>query len=125
MSPRVPDHVSALALSALLVSAGTTHLAKPQLFDPLVPRWLPGRRRAWSLGSGVAEVAVGIGVAVPRSRRLAATAAAALFVAVFPGNLTMAWRWRHRPPRQQAVSLGRLPLQWPLVRWALAVREAA
>jgi uncharacterized membrane protein len=49
-------------------------------------------------------------------------AAAALFVAVWPGNLTMAWRARRASPARKAVAWGRLPLQLPLI--AVAVRIA-
>ena len=62
-------------------------------------------------------------VAAPRTRRLGATAAAALFVGVFPANVQMACDWSDRPPAARAVAWGRLPLQVPLVAWALAVRR--
>ena len=44
--------------------------------------------------------------------------AQALFLGVWPGNAWMAWRWRRRPWPAQLVSLGRLPLQVPLIRAA-------
>jgi uncharacterized membrane protein len=51
--------------------------------------------------------------------------AAVLFVAVFPANIQMAVDWRSRPIADQAIAYGRLPLQIPLVLWALAVRRAS
>lgn len=114
-------------LAVLLAAAGVTHAVRPQVYDPLVPRWL-GAPRPWVLGSGVAEVACAVGLAVPRTRRAAALATAALFVGVFPGNVQMAVTAVRSPKAStayRAVSLARLPLQVPLVRWALRVSRAA
>jgi uncharacterized membrane protein len=115
----------AAALAALCVGAGITHFAAPRPYDSIVPRALPGEPRTWTHLSGIAEVAVGVAVAVPRTRRLGATLAAALFVAVFPANVTMAWRYRTKPAKARAVAYGRLPLQVPLVLWALRVRRSS
>jgi len=52
-------------------------------------------------------------------------AAAALFVAVFPANVQMAWDWRRRPWPYRAIAFGRLPLQAPMVAHALRVRREA
>ena len=117
-------HVGAGALAALLTTTGALHLAVPAPFDAVVPRRLPGTPRFWTLASGVAELGVAAAVAAPRTRRLGATAAAGLFVAVFPANVQMARDWSDRHPAARAVAWGRLPLQVPLVAWALAVRRA-
>jgi uncharacterized membrane protein len=97
-------------------------MLRPRTFDPIVPRPLPPR--ATTYASGVAELAIAAGLAVPRTRRIAGLAAAALFVAVFPANLKMARDLLDDPssPRpMRIVSLLRLPLQLPLISWALAV----
>lgn len=109
-------------LAALLAGVGTLHLVRPEAFDGLIPDFLP-RPRAWTYGSGVAELAVAAAVGNPGTRRRGGFAAAALFVAVFPGNLWMVVE----PggfPRWAAVV--RLPLQVPLVLWGVQVgRNAA
>ncbi|MFC5380889.1 hypothetical protein [Aquipuribacter nitratireducens] len=112
-------------LAALLVGAGVLHVLRPRVFDAIVPRWLPPSQRFWTLASGVAEVGTGLAVAHPRTRRLGGLAAAGLFVAVFPGNLWMAWLWRRRPWPYRAAALARLPLQAPLVAWGVRVSRAA
>ncbi|MGC5627051.1 MauE/DoxX family redox-associated membrane protein [Georgenia sp. Z1344] len=112
---------SAHLLAALLAAAGTTHLVAPGPFDQIVPRQLPGSARAYTYTSGVAELAVAALLAAPRTRQLGGTAAAALFVAVFPANLQMAWDWRHRSAPARAIAYGRLPLQAVLIRQALRV----
>ncbi|MER6571766.1 DoxX family protein [Streptomyces sp. NPDC001093] len=112
---------SPLLLAGLLAAAGVAHFAAPRRFDATIPRALPGSPRAWTYGSGVAELALAAGIAVPRTRTVAAKAAAAFFVGVFPANVQMAVDWRHRPAPLRTAALARLPLQVPLVLWARGV----
>jgi uncharacterized membrane protein len=109
-SPRSP-----LLLAGLLTTAGVAHFAAPRSFDAIVPKALPGEPRTWTYASGAVELALAAGLALPKTRRTAALATAAFFVGVFPANVQMAVDWRHRPARQKAAALGRLPLQLPLV----------
>lgn len=101
---------------------GLLHFAVPNPFDALIPNWLPGAARAWTYGSGVAELVTAGLIAAPATRRRGALVAAGLFVGVFPGNVQMAVDWADRSILEQAVAYGRLPLQLPLIVWAL--REA-
>ena len=112
----------AYGLAALLAVAGTTHFAVPRFYDAIVPHRMPGSPRGWTLVSGAVELACAASVAHPRTRRLGATAAAVLFVVVFPANVQMAVDWHSRPLPDRLIAYGRLPLQIPLVIWALKVR---
>ncbi len=111
--------VLAWALAVLLLTTGTDHFLSPSGFEAIVPRFL-GSPALWVRASGVAELAVAVGLAVRRTRRAAAIAAVILFVAVFPANIKMALDsgsgrgWTNQP----WVAWGRLPLQIPLVIWA-------
>ncbi|WP_031048888.1 DoxX family protein [Streptomyces sp. NRRL F-5650] len=116
---------SPLLLAGLLATAGVAHFAQPRPFDAIVPRSLPGTPRTWTYASGVAELALAAGLALPRTRRTAALGAAAFFAGVFPANVKMAWDWRHRPAPLRAAALGRLPVQVPLVLWARAVAQGS
>jgi uncharacterized membrane protein len=114
------------ALAALLVGAGVTHFAVPAFYDAMIPENLPGDPRTWTYGSGVVELAVGVAVLVPSTRRYGALAAAGLFVGVLPGNVKMAIDARRSD--SAAYRLGtvlRLPVQVPLISWALRVRRRA
>jgi uncharacterized membrane protein len=112
------------ALAGFLAFAGVTHFVVPQFFDQFVPESLPGTQRDWTYGSGVAELATAAVVAAPRTRRLGAGLAALLFVAVFPANVKMAIDWSDRSLPERLAAYGRLPLQIPLVLWALRVRRS-
>lgn len=116
---------SPLLLAGLLAGAGVAHFAAPRTFDAIVPRALPGSPRTWTYASGVAELALAAGVALPATRKAAALATAAFFVGVFPANVKMAVDWRRRPAPLKAAAIGRLPLQIPLVLWARGVARNA
>ena len=126
---RISRHGALVAgLTVLLGSSGTLHLVKPQTFDGIVPKSLPGKARTWTYVSGVAELATAAALAGPRTRRFGGTLAALLFVAVFPANVRMArsyLRSSKTTSTQKAIGLVRLPLQIPLVLAGLAVRRGA
>ncbi|MDQ6910645.1 MAG: hypothetical protein M3Z84_07695 [Actinomycetota bacterium] len=115
----------ALGLSALLTGAGVVHLATPGVYEGIIPQPLPGSPMAWVLASGVAELACAALVANRLTRRAGATLTAILFVVLFPANIQMAVDWRSRPGVDPLLAFARLPLQVPLVLWALHVRRRA
>lgn len=118
------SQVPALGLGGLFTATGITHFVLPRFYQAIIPAWLPGTPRAWTLASGAAELACALALWVPATRRAGATAAAILLVVVFPANIKMAVDWRHRSVLEQLIAYGRLPLQVPLVAWALWVRRA-
>ena len=111
-------------LAGFLTVAGLAHLVVPSFFRPLIPEQL-GEPDPWVYGSGAAEIAVGVALIPTRTRRVAAFTAAALFVVVFPGNLQMAWDARDAGGTERVLTLLRLPLQIPLIWWALHVAARA
>lgn len=106
-------------LAALLfVGVGISHFTHADLFVGIMPPWLP-----WHLElvwiSGFFEIAGGIGLLVPRTRRAASWGLIALLIAVFPANIHMAL---HQVPlgdmQPNPVALwGRLPLQAVFIAW--------
>ena len=69
--------------------SGVVHLVRPEVYEPLMPAWVPKHREV-ILASGVAELACAAGLAVPATRRTAGWASALLLLGVFPGNVKMA-----------------------------------
>ncbi len=114
---------AAYGLAALLVTSGTAHFVVTDAFAKIVPSAL-GHAREWVLGSGVVELACAAGLVLPRTRRAAGIATAVLFVAVFPANVTMALDSVGRSNAYRAAVYARLPLQLPLLGWALWVGRA-
>jgi uncharacterized membrane protein len=111
----------AFRIAALLFGVGTLHFVAPKQFDGIIPVELPGSARFYTYASGVAEIAVGALLLPLQTRRLAALAAAALFLAVFPGNINMVRLWWDKPWPMRIIALARLPLQIPMITTALKI----
>ncbi len=122
---RTSAHRSALFTGLALTGMGALHFAKPEPFERLIPEQLPGTARQWAIGSGYAELATAALLLVPGTRKLGGVAATALFIGVWPGNMKMAWDWRHRPIEKQLIPLGRLPLQIPMIASAVKIAKYA
>jgi uncharacterized membrane protein len=110
---------SVLGLAGIFAVSGTIHLVKPEVYEPLMPSWVPAHREI-IFASGVAELACAAGLVVPHTRRLTGYASAALLLAVYPGNVKMADDARRsRSTRFKAIAYARLPLQAPMIKAAL------
>jgi uncharacterized membrane protein len=125
LNSRARRPTAAAGLVVLLTSTGVLHFAAPASFDGIVPEQMPGAPRTWTHLSGMAELLIAALIAVPRTRRVGGLLAALLFVAVFPANVKMAIDWSDRSALMRALAYGRLPLQIPLVLWALLVYRRA
>ncbi|MCW2686528.1 MAG: rane protein [Mycobacterium sp.] len=112
-------------MGGILVFMGVSHFAVPKPFDDIVPAELPGSARFYTYASGVAEVATGALLLTPRTRRLGALAAIALFLSVFPANVNMVRLWWGKPWPMRVGAIARLPLQIPMITEALKVRRNA
>ena len=112
--------VSLYGMAAFYAFAGINHFRAPEFYLPIMPPWLPWHEQLVFL-SGVAELVIGIGLLIPRTRVLAAWGAIALLIAVFPANLHMAFADVPvgDPPQSAGVLRWvRLPLQLVLIAWA-------
>jgi uncharacterized membrane protein len=120
---RDTGQTAAYRIAALLLGIGTVHFLAPKPFDDIIPVELPGSPRFYTYASGVAELVIGALLLPRRTRRAAATAAAALFVGVFPGNVNMVRLWWDKPWPMRIAALARLPLQIPMITTALKIRR--
>jgi uncharacterized membrane protein len=112
-------------LVAGFAGSGVVHLVKPEVYEPLMPAWVPAHREV-ILASGIAELVCALGMAVPATRRLAGWASAALLLGIWPGNLQMALdSSRSSSSVFKVAAWGRMPLQVPMIRAALAAARSA
>jgi uncharacterized membrane protein len=108
-----------VGLAAILGISGFIHLGKPEVYEPIMPSMVPAHREV-IFASGVAEILCAAGLLVPRLRKPAGWASAALLLAVYPANLKMAGDAAHTDSTGfKAIAWGRLPLQIPMIRTAL------
>jgi uncharacterized membrane protein len=105
-------------LANLFIAAGVNHFEMPRVYERIVPPLLRGHSKRIVQISGVAEIAGGVGVLVPATRRISGLGLIALLAAVFPANLHMARASEdfRRIPRWALY--GRLPLQPLMMLWA-------
>ena len=117
-------HPLCYVMGALYIVAGVMHFVIPDVYVQIVPPAFPRALELVYL-SGVAEVALGIGVILPQTRRVAAWGLVALLIAIFPANVYMATSgvvltggptFIHDP--SETVRWARLPLQVVLILWA-------
>lgn len=107
--------------------AGTAHFVVPRYYGRIVPRIL-GHECFWVRASGFAELGCAALLARPRTSAFGGWATAALFVVVFPANVQMALdgglAGAGFPANSATLAWLRLPLQVPLILWAMTVARA-
>lgn len=118
-------------IGAFFITTGVLHFVRAQTFENITPDYLPAHL-ALVLISGVAEFAGGVGLLIPRFRRLAGLGLIVLLIVIFPANIDMLVH-----SDEQSISepllWARLPLQPLLIWWVyraslrrpLAVRRQA
>ena len=113
-------------VAMVFVTAGVLHFAIPAPYIAIVPPWLPAAPTLVAV-SGLAEIAGGIGVLDPRTKRLAGWGLIALLIAVFPANVYMlqAAMTRGAHPAWVLALWLRLPVQLLLVWWVWRVAARA
>ncbi len=106
-------------LAVLMIIAGFLHFAIPTPFIKIVPGFLP-YPAALVYISGVFEILLGIGLFFPATRWISAWGLVALFIAVYPANLNMAFNHIKLTgiPDSWWLHGFRLPFQFVLIAWA-------
>ena len=109
-----------IVFAGIFVVSGFLHFFRPAPYVRIMPPMLP-----WPLAlvriSGAAEILGGAGLLLRKFRRAAAYGLTLLLVAVFPANVCMAVTHIAFPGLmgEAWVQWVRLPLQLPLIAWAL------
>ncbi len=123
MHSRLKTSLMALAASFFIL-AGSLHFVRTESYLKIMPPYVP-----WHLAmvyvSGAAEIAGGLGLAFPATRRAAAWGLVALLIAVFPANVYMAANHIQvgDTPIAQSLLWARLPLQAVFIWWVLYVQS--
>lgn len=111
-----PKH---LVLGAFWIAAGLNHFRTPRVYDAIMPPPLKRWDRPLTYASGVAEVAGGVAVLHPKTRRFGRWWIVATLAGVYPANIQMALN----PARYEQIPAwalwARLPLQFVAAWWAV------
>jgi uncharacterized membrane protein len=108
------------------LGAGFLHFVHPAPYLKIMPPWIPWHPAMVFL-SGVAEMAGGLGLMIPRLRRAAAWWLVAVLIAVFPANVYMATAHIQMTvrPMPDWIAWARLPVQAVLIWWVLWCTRSA
>ena len=104
------------ALGVTFIAAGVLHFLKPRMYEAIVPDYLPAHREL-VYASGVAELAGGLGVLHPKTRRFAGWWLIATLLAIFPANVEMAVNAERFRKIPKPLLWARLPVQGALIAW--------
>lgn len=107
-----------VVMAILYLAAGAMHFLATEKYMAIMPGYLPAHRELVYV-SGAAEMLGGVGLLPERTRRAAAWGLVLLLVAVFPANVTMITEHERFPNVPLWAAWLRLPLQLPLIWWAL------
>ena len=119
--------ISCVLLGVFFTVAGIAHFVTPETYLPLMPDYLPWHLPLIHL-SGLAEIAGGLALLVPKFHKLAGWWLIAVLIGVFPANIHMLVN--DVPlggnPVPDWILWARLPLQFVLIAWIWwsAVRKA-
>jgi uncharacterized membrane protein len=100
----------------LFMAAGAMHFVRPAMYEQIVPPQL-GHAGVLVAISGLAEIAGGLGLLIPRTRRAAGFGLIALLLAVWPANIYMAVESARFAAAPAWILWARVPLQVAMVWW--------
>lgn len=104
-------------LCALLVLAGVNHFVNPGFYVRLMPPYLPWHQSLVYL-SGVAEVALGLALVIPKASKPAAWGIIGMLVIFLIVHVHMVVNAEAYPEVHVGLLWARLALQLPLIAWA-------
>jgi uncharacterized membrane protein len=113
-----PGRRSLWGLAGFFIASGVNHFVMPKPYEQIVPPSRRAEAKRLVVISGVAEIAGGVGVLLPATRKLSGLSLIALLAAIFPANLYMAREPEHFPKIPRWALLARLPLQPAAMIWA-------
>ncbi len=122
------DRSLRLGLAAFLGGMTVLHVVQHEAFESMVPSWLPGNRVAWNAVATVAEGTSAALLVREDSAEVGAYLAAATMVGVYVSNVEAVRMGGYPVPGwlgTRAAAIARLPLQVPLLGWALRVATRA
>ena len=108
---RVLPHLVAIPLGLAFAWIGLLHFRNPEPFEAIVPAYL-GWPRFWNFASGAMEIAFGLGLVLPPTRRWSARVLVLLVLAMSLANLNM---WVNDLPFNGT----RLSTRGHIIRWII------
>lgn len=106
--------------AAFLIFGGINHFIKPEMYAPFIHDFLPSL--AINYLTGIAEIAVGVGVFIPRYRSMATFGILLMMLVFLPLHVFDVFKENPAIGSHQAALI-RLPLQFVLIAWAWFIHK--
>ncbi|MFN3490113.1 MAG: MauE/DoxX family redox-associated membrane protein [Emticicia sp.] len=103
-----------------LIFGGINHFIKPEMYAPFIPEFLPSL--AVNYLTGIIEIAVGVGVFIPRYRSLATLGILIMMLVFLPLHVFDVFKENPAIGSHQAALI-RLPVQFLLIAWAWFIHK--
>ena len=81
-------HILSIILGIFFINVGIGHFIEPEWFEPIVPAIL-GDPTFWVLLTGAMEIALGIGIIIPQTRKYSGLLMTLFLISVYWANLNM------------------------------------
>ena len=105
---------------AFLIFGGINHFIKPEMYAPFIPDFLPNL--AINYLTGIVEIAVGVGVFIPRFRSIATLGILIMMLVFLPLHIFDVFKENPAIGSHQ-VALIRLPVQFLFIAWAWFIHK--
>ncbi len=103
-----------------MIFGGVNHFIKPEMYAPFIPDFLPSL--AVNYLTGIVEIAVGVGVFIPRFRSMATLGILLMMLVFLPLHIFDVFKENPAIGSHQAALI-RLPLQFVLIAWAWYIHK--
>jgi len=104
-------------MAALYTFAGIMHFIKPKAYLRIMPRYLP-YHKAMVFWSGIAEVAIGIGLCIPATKNIAIYGLILMLIVFLPVHFYMLKGEKESAGVARWKLILRIPIQFVLMYWA-------
>jgi uncharacterized membrane protein len=105
------------AMAAMYIIAGILHFVKPEAYMRIMPKYLPNHREL-VYASGIAEIALGIGLCIPQLKKIAIIGVILMLVVFLMVHFYMLRGEKEGAGIPKWILLLRIPLQFGLMYWA-------
>ncbi len=117
---KITKQILTVLFGLIMIGGGIGHFLKPEMYAPFFPDYFP--KDAIIYASGLVEIAVGVGVFIPRFRSMATLGILLLMIAFLPLHIIDVFK-ENPAVRSHQIALIRLPLQFVLIVWAWFIHK--
>lgn len=104
-------------MAGMYILAGLMHFIRPKTYGAIMPKYIPAKR-AMVFWSGVAEIALGIGLCFEQTRTIAIWGIIAMLAVFMTVHFDMLSNEKLKGKFPMWAIVLRIPLQFVLIYWA-------